>query len=227
VGWLDFHLFNDKTPTALERMWEFVFNLQLPFQRKLFCLILSHFSAPPDISLHDLPTCSTIKQIRISEAVMRRPIIGLGAQTNTRLHVEPAKRTSVGLEGAALEMRLRQKRSSAFVEAMTRLDAGGVVASKQQVQELIDRISAEFPELAELQLPLGIVSKCYLGNPYEVHSLDRNLAIIEHYKRGQSLPNGMEKARRLALHPGYAYIEVYTNMMCAVTHTGEVSIIKE
>jgi len=31
VGWLDFHLFNDKTPTALERMWEFVFNLNHPF----------------------------------------------------------------------------------------------------------------------------------------------------------------------------------------------------
>ncbi|MBR8661753.1 hypothetical protein IRT44_06655 [Anoxybacillus sediminis] len=28
VGWLDFHLFNGKTPTALERMWEFVFNLK-------------------------------------------------------------------------------------------------------------------------------------------------------------------------------------------------------
>jgi hypothetical protein len=110
---------------------------------------------------------------------------------------------------------------------MTRLDAGGVVASKQKVQELIDRIASEFPELAEIQLPLGIVSRCYLGEPYEIHSLDSRLEIIEHYKRGETAPNGLEKARRLALHPSYAYIEVYTNMMCAVTHTGEVSIIKE
>jgi hypothetical protein len=158
---------------------------------------------------------------------MRRPIIGLNIQTDTRLNVAPKNQVNVRLEGVSLEKRLRRKRSSAFVEAMTGLDAGGVVASKQKVRELIDRIAAEFPELAEMQLPLGIVSYCCLGDPYEVHLLDVSQGIIECYKRGQALPNGMEKARRLALHPSYAYIEVYTSMMCAVTHTGEVSIIKE
>jgi hypothetical protein len=158
---------------------------------------------------------------------MRRPILGTNARVDIAPEVAHRKQTMVRLEGAALEKRLRQKRSGTFVETMARLDAGGAVVSKEKVQELIDQIAQELPELAELQLPLGIVSKCYLGEPYEVHTLDCKLEIIEHYKRGQPLPNGMEKARKLAMHPGYAYIEVYSNMMCAVSHSGDVAMIKE
>ncbi|MGG3508831.1 hypothetical protein ABES58_25685 [Paenibacillus lautus] len=158
---------------------------------------------------------------------MRRPILGLNTQVETSLDVAPRQRAVVRLEGAALEKRLRSKRSSAFIEAMTKLDVSGVVVSKGKVQELMDQIASEFPELAVDQLPLGIVSKCYLGNPYEVHSLDTRLQILDHYKRGEIVPNGMEKARRLAMHPSYAYIEVYMNMIAAVSLSGEVSMIKE
>lgn len=158
---------------------------------------------------------------------MRRPILGLNTRVDTSLDVAPRQQAVVRLEGVALEKRLRSKRSSTFVEAMTKLDVSGVTATKEKVQELIDQIASEFPDLAADQLPLGIVSKCYLGDPYEVHSLDARLQIIDHYKRGEIVPNGMEKARRLAMHPSYAYIEVYMNMLSAVSLSGEVSIIKE
>lgn len=158
---------------------------------------------------------------------MRRPILGLNTRVDTSLDVAPRQQAVVRLEGVALEKRLRSKRSIAFVEAMTKLDVSGVLATKEKVQEFIDQIASEFPELAADQLPLGIVSKCYLGNPYEVHLLDARLQIIDHYKRGEILPNGMEKARRLAMHPSYVYIEVYMNMICAVSQSGEVSMIKE
>lgn len=158
---------------------------------------------------------------------MRRPILGTNTRVDTSLNAAPGQQAAVRLDGAALEKRLRSKRSGAFVEAMTKLDASGAVASKGRVQELINQIASEFPELMADQRPLGIVSECYLGEPYEVHSLDARLEILEHYKRGEIVPNGMEKARRLAMHPGYAYIEVYTNMLCAVSESGEVSMIKE
>lgn len=158
---------------------------------------------------------------------MRRPILGLNTRVDTSLDVAPRQQAVVRLEGVALEKRLRSKRSSTFVEAMTKLDVSSVTATKEKVQELIDQIASEFPDLAADQLPLGIVSKCYLGDPYEVHSLDARLQIIDHYKRGEIVPNGMEKARRLAMHPSYAYIEVYMNMLSAVSLSGEVSIIKE
>jgi hypothetical protein len=158
---------------------------------------------------------------------MRRPIIGINARVDTTLEVTPKKQALVRLEGVELEKRLRKKRSKTFVEAMSKLDVSGVVAQKEKVQELIDQIVNEFPELIYDQLPIGIVSKCYLGEPYEVHTLSRSLQIIEHFKKGERLPNGLERARRLALHPSYAYIEVYSNMMCAVSQSGDVSIVKE
>lgn len=33
--------------------------------------------------------------------------------------------------------------------------------------------------------------------------------IIEHFKTGQALPNGMEKARTIAMRGGYAFIDIY------------------
>lgn len=158
---------------------------------------------------------------------MRRPLIGPNTRVETGLDVAPRQQATVRLDGVALEKRLRSKRSGAFVEAMTKLDVSGVVTSKERVQELIDQIAREFPDLTKEQLPLGIVSMCYLGEPYEVHSLDARLEIVEHYKRGEIAPNGLERGRRLAMHPSYAYIEVYTNMICAVSLSGDVSMIKE
>ncbi|EHI79099.1 hypothetical protein HMPREF9093_00641, partial [Fusobacterium sp. oral taxon 370 str. F0437] len=51
------------------------------------------------------------------------------------------------------------------------------------------------------------------------------LSIVEHYKQGQTLPNGMEKARTLAARDMYEYIEVYTDHCCAISSDGTVSII--
>ena len=72
---------------------------------------------------------------------------------------------------------------------------------------------------------LGLVSKCYLGKPYEVHILDMANQIIEHYKIGQPLPGGLEKARSIALRGGYEFIEVYIDCCRAVSSNGTVSVI--
>jgi len=73
---------------------------------------------------------------------------------------------------------------------------------------------------------IGILAKCYLGFPYEVHTLNFTLSsIIEHYKKGQTLPDGMEKARAMAARGVYEYIEVYTDYCCAISSDGTVSII--
>ncbi|OUS69492.1 hypothetical protein B1748_31380 [Paenibacillus sp. MY03] len=158
--------------------------------------------------------------------LLRRPILGTKAGVETNLSASVRIRPTEELIGLALEKRLRQKRSTAYTEAMTKLDAGGVVCHSETVRELIQTISNEFPELKPHQFPIGIISKCYLGSPYEVHVLDTALEIVEHYKVGQSLPSGMEKGRALALHPGYLYIEIFSNSICAVSKSGNTSIIQ-
>lgn len=124
-----------------------------------------------------------------------------------------------------LDRLLRQRRSKEYMEAMHSLDAGGHVHNQRKVNEIIDTIRSEFPEVELSGILLGYVSICYLGKPYEVHTLDMTGQIIEHYKAGQALPGGMEKARGIALRGGYEFIEVYVDCCRCVSANGSVSVI--
>ena len=157
---------------------------------------------------------------------MPRPILLNKERSETKLSLDsfaPAKVFSP----MELDRKLRQKRSAKYIEAMTRLDAGGHIANKELIKSLIDAIREELPEISIDQLPIGIVAKCYLEPPHEVHCLDRDGSIIKHYKSFEPLPPLMERARSLANHSGYAFIEVYRNCLRAVKHDGTISLVKE
>lgn len=125
------------------------------------------------------------------------------------------------------ERLLRQKRSREYLELMHRLDAGGRINTKEQVHQIIEAVRAELPEVELGGILLGMVSVCYLGVPFEVHTVDFATEIIEHYQRGQPLPYGMEKARTLAMSGAYEVIEVYTNCCRAISPNGTVSVIPD
>lgn len=120
---------------------------------------------------------------------------------------------------------LRKSRSKVYMEAIQSLDAGGHVHNEKKVKEIINAIQNEFPEIELKGILLGYVATCYLGKPYEVHTLDMTDGIIEHYPSGQPLPNGMEKARGLAMQSSYEFIEVYVDCCRAISAGGMVSVI--
>lgn len=124
-----------------------------------------------------------------------------------------------------LERLLRRKRSERYLKAMRQLDAGGHVQNQRQVEQILGAIAEEFSEVGIPSELLGIVSICYLGAPYEVHSLDMLGNIIEHYKAGEKMPGGLEKAHSIALHGGYAFIEVYSDCCRAISEDGSVAVI--
>lgn len=163
----------------------------------------------------------------MARAIMGAKPVEAGPQLSLRpTDTQTAARTVLG--GAALQARLRQKRSTAYIEAMTRLDAGthlhGAHAA-QATQDLLAAIRQELPDVAIDALPVGIVAKCYLGVPYEVHTLTCAGSIIQHFKAGEALPSLMERARSLAQHPGYAFIEVYSTRLITVSASGQTAII--
>jgi len=122
---------------------------------------------------------------------------------------------------------LRKKRSKKYMDALHQLDAGGHLHNQEKINDILNAIKSEFDEDLEINgILLGYVSICYLGKPYEVHTLNPIGGIIEHYKVGQPLPNGLEKARGLALRGGYEFIEVYTDCCRAVDAFGNVSVIR-
>ena len=115
---------------------------------------------------------------------------------------------------------LLQKRSNKYLQALTKLDLGTLTAT-HGLAELVDKLKEEFGALGITEYPLGVVSKCYLGHPYEVHVLDLGgEQIINHYKIGEPLPAMLEKARNLALNNAYEMIEVYANKMILINRDG-------
>ena len=140
---------------------------------------------------------------------------------------KPVEKTKTTVEPVNLQKLLRKKRSKRYMEAMGALDTGGHVNNQEKINELIEAIREEFPEveLIKTGIFIGMVSKCFLGDPYEVHTVDFTHTIIKHYKQGEVLPDGMEKARAIAARNIYMYIEVYTDHCCAISADGTVSII--
>ena len=117
---------------------------------------------------------------------------------------------------------LRTKRSQRYIEALRRLDAGGALADPAALASLREAITAEFPE-SELA-PRGWVAKCYLGVPYEVHTLDATGAIVRHYRWGEPLPPTLERARSLARSGRYLVIEVHADRLIAIADDGATSV---
>ena len=137
------------------------------------------------------------------------------------------QKTRTRLNQMQLERILNKRRSKEYIEAMKRLDAGGHMHNQRQVEELIKIIQEELPEIEIEMFPIGIVAKCYLGAPSEVHTLDVTGGIIEHYETYRSMPGMLEKARRLAASGFYAFIEVYNTALRAVKEDGTVAVLKE
>lgn len=156
------------------------------------------------------------------------PRILLDTAAPPRLAAAPTRAPSAStlLSPAAITARLRQRRSPAYVAAMQKLDAGGHVHDRAAAETLVAAIAQELPELSIEHLPFGIVARCHLGAPYEVHSLDRDGNIIQHYKSHEAMPPLLERGRRLALHPDYACIEIYADRLIAIRQNGDTAIVQ-
>ncbi|SHF40048.1 hypothetical protein SAMN05444392_1215 [Seinonella peptonophila] len=157
---------------------------------------------------------------------MPRPFFNRSNQTDTNWK---EKKSDVNLQHISFhpQARLRQNRSSAYVELCTGLDTGEKVLSEAKMSEILAGVDQEFADVEKQSLPIGIVSACYLGHPFEVHTLDLREEIIMHYKVSEPLPGGLERARTLALHPSYAFVEVYPDCLRVVDKEGEVSVIQD
>jgi len=124
-----------------------------------------------------------------------------------------------------LQQRLRQRRGDAYLQSLHRLDAGTHARASSALAAVLQAIALEFPDLALDQRPLGIVAACHLGPPYEVHRCDLAGGIIEHFETGRAMPPPFERARALAGHGAYAFVEIYPDTIRAVAGDGSVAVL--
>ena len=159
---------------------------------------------------------------------MPKPILSTQQKTeiDSKLSLTATKTTKEPVDKLELDRLLRKPRSKQYMETMCCLDVGGHTHNQEKVEEIIKALCDEFPEIKLQGELLGIVSKCYLGGDYEVHRLNLIGDIIDHFRRGQPLPDGLEKVRSIAMHGGYEFIEVYSDCCRAIGRDGSVSVIK-
>lgn len=155
---------------------------------------------------------------------MPRPIITDNRKNAVKITVDPRQTEKIG--SASQARLLNKKRSARYLAAIAGLDAGGHIATEMTREAIIAAIRDELPELVIEEFPAGIVARCYLGDPYEVHTLSLSGDIIHHFKVREPLPAELERARSLALHPNYAFIEVYRDgTMRAVEKDGTIVVL--
>ncbi len=124
-----------------------------------------------------------------------------------------------------LQQRLRRTRGGPYAQAMTALDAGTHGHDPAALAAVLQALATEFPDLTLDERPLGIVAACHLGPPYDVHTCDLAGGIVEHFAAGRAMPPVLERARGLACHGAYAFVEVYPDCLRAVTATGAVAVL--
>ncbi|GHH44269.1 hypothetical protein [Lentzea cavernae] len=131
---------------------------------------------------------------------------------------------TTGATGRAGTKVLGGRRSARYVRSLQALDGSGKVATAD-VSEIVDAVHREFADQF-CSTPLGIVSRCYLGAPYEVHTLAMDGSIISHYRNGEPLPHGMDRARSLAESETYLAIEVYPDRLVCVRPDGSTVLLE-
>lgn len=116
-----------------------------------------------------------------------------------------------------------KKRSKKYLDLIAGLDSKTLTETKG-MDELMKAIQEEFGTAELASLPLGIVSKCFLGHPYEVHTLDLSGSqIIKHYRSNETMEVDFEKARTVAKHNAYAMVEVYKDKIILIREDGSAS----
>jgi hypothetical protein len=157
---------------------------------------------------------------------MARPIIGaskieISGSSNGQRRIT----LQAGVREPLLAKRLREKRSTLYVATFSKIDAGAYQSDQAALDSLLQTISSEFPELGIDQVPLGIVSRCFLGTPFEVHICDFHGEIVQHFEAYHSMSPPFERARSLALHRAYEFIEVFPDKLRAIAADGSVSVV--
>lgn len=153
------------------------------------------------------------------ETLMPRPVLGSQQQPGP---LSPSVARRVPATGGRLKT---TPRSARYLAAIARLDASASLLPVQ-IEEIIEELHREFAETWSV-LPLGFVAHCYLGAPFEAHTLTVDGAIIAHYRTGEALPGPLEKARALARVGHYGVIEVYPDRLVCVLSDGAIVTVED
>lgn len=147
--------------------------------------------------------------------------------SSIKLSSNPAEKNSITSLGVRTISDIYNKRSKKYLDLLMKLDKGTITHSNDWAN-FIEELKEQIQDFSSPELLEGIIAKCYLGVPYEVHILDFSAtSIVNHFKRGEPLPANLERARSLANHDSYLYVEVYRDKLVCIKDDGTPVVINE
>lgn len=132
------------------------------------------------------------------------PFAGLRSLEPITLHSGPTKQTRQDRLAAASR---RFRRPAELLQLVRKID---LYTDPAGLQAAIDWIKQQYT-VHDIDILLGLFSRCYLGPPYVDHRLTITNAILEHYEPKDRVPAPFSAARELAANQNYDYIEVYAD----------------
>ena len=144
--------------------------------------------------------------------------------TNLSLNTNMSVKTSI-MPTVNVDKELRKKRNKSYMELCGILDSNGSSLPQQYIDDIVNKIKDLFEEfgIPEDSMPVAIISKCYLGENFEVHKLDMIGNILCHFRDFQKMDLLSERARNLSQNKNYDFIEVYNDCLRAIHIDGSVS----
>lgn len=138
---------------------------------------------------------------------------------NDNINLDTGNKLTV-MNGFICDRDILKKRSKRYLDIIAGLDSKTLTDTKG-MDGLMKEIQEELGAAELTGLPLGIVSKCFLGHPYEVHTIDLSGSqIIKHYKVNETMEAVFEKARIVARHNAYAMVEIYKDKIILIREDG-------
>jgi hypothetical protein len=142
------------------------------------------------------------RQRRKSTGQARAPLFAPPDLGNAR-----PMRTAGPVSRGGLRSARGRPRHAGLFEAIRRLDA---VTEESERRALADWIRDQYQDEYEMtDVPLGFVSRCYLGPPYVDHRLDLAASIVDHFSAAQAMPAPFDEARMGIRTGAYEFVEVY------------------
>lgn len=171
---------------------------------------------------------------------MPKPIIN--NKINTQLNFSSDMKLQERNTFKSPELAFREKRPQSYINLIKNLDLEGSKISEKKLEEIVNQLKNAVPEIVLDEMFIGILGKCELGAEYDVHTISKEVIfgidevnhlpgfgrmILKHFKIGETLPDGLEKGRSLAVNPNYIFVEIYNDRIIAVQENGSVAIIKD
>ena len=120
----------------------------------------------------------------------------------------------------AIIAKLKERMDEDAVEELSEMTAEEL--AEELMRSIREELADTLSELKECRL-IGVLTECYISG-CDVHAIDNEGRILNHFRKGCPMPDGLEAGRKVFYQNKHcASVEVYTNYCLVIGEDGSVT----